>query len=174
MKKIGGVPILLMYNKLFIVLLFTLTACSRPTIYIVRHAEKAPATGAMMSSDVPLSAAGEQRAAKLAHLLGKKGIQHIFSTPTIRTTSTVKALSERTGVPVQLYHPRDTVNQFLKRVRSLQEGNVLIVGHSNTVDDLVNALTGTQLLQDLPETEYDNLFQLRKKRDRYRFTRKKF
>lgn len=163
-----------MYNKLLAVLLLTHTACSRPTVYIVRHAEKATATGAMMQNDVPLSAAGEQRAAKLASLLGKKGIQHIFSTPTIRTTTTAKPLSERSGVPVQLYHPRDTVDQFLKRVRAIQKGNVLIVGHSNTVDDLVNGLTGKQLLQDLPETEYNNLFRLRKKGDSYRFTQQKF
>lgn len=174
MKKTGGTSKPLMYNKTLMLLLLALASCSRPMVYIVRHAEKAPATGAMMSSDVPLSETGEQRAANLANLLAKEGIQHIFSTPTIRTTTTAKPLSERSGVPVQLYHPRDTVDHFLKRVRAIQKGNVLIVGHSNTVDDLVNGLTGKQLLQDLPETEYNNLFRLRKKGDSYRFTRQKF
>jgi broad specificity phosphatase PhoE len=132
------------------------------------------AAGAMMSSDVPLSAQGEQRAQKLARLLADKGIAYIFSTPTIRTQATAGPLSQRLGVPVERYHPKDTLAQFLARIRSLSKGNVLLVGHSNTVDDLVNGLTGRQWLQDLPETEYDNLFLLQKRGATYRFRRQKF
>ncbi len=128
----------------------------------------------MITSDVPLTPAGEQRAQHLKDLLLNKGVKYIFSTPTMRTRSTAGPLSDLTGVPVQLYAPRDTMNLFVQRVRSLRNGNVLIVGHSNTVDDLVNSFTGKILLTDLPETEYDNLFILHRKGNIYRLERKKF
>ena len=43
------------------------------------------------------------------------------------------------------------------------KSNTLIVGHSNTVDDLVNKLTGENRLQDLPDHVYDRLFILTRK-----------
>lgn len=150
-----------------------LASCSRNTVYIVRHAEKATAN-ANMSSDVPLSTEGEQRAQNLKGLLADERVQTIFSTPYIRTKSTAKPLSDATQVPVQLYSPKDTVDQFIARVKAIQKGNVLIVGHSNSVDDLVNKLMGQQLLTDLPETEYDNLFIVKRKGKKYSFERKKY
>ncbi len=150
-----------------------LASCSRNTVYIVRHAEKATAN-ANMSSDVPLSPEGEQRAQNLKGLLADKRVQTIFSTAYIRTKSTAKPLSDATQVPVQLYSPKDTVDQFIARVKAIQKGNVLIVGHSNSVDDLVNKLMGQQLLTDLPETEYNNLFIVKRKGKKYSFERKKY
>jgi hypothetical protein len=35
------------------------------------------------------------------------------------------------------------------------------VGHSNTVDDIVNALTGENKLKDLEDSEYNRLFVVR-------------
>ncbi|RXK58126.1 hypothetical protein ESA94_19130 [Lacibacter luteus] len=150
-----------------------LASCSRNAIYIVRHAEKATAN-ANMSSDVPLSADGEQRAQNLKKLLLDKNVQAIFSTPYIRTKSTAKPLSDATQVAVQLYSPKDTTDLFIARVKAIQKRNVLIVGHSNTVDGLVNKLMGQQLLTDLPETEYDNLFIVKRKGKKYSFEKRKY
>lgn len=149
-------------------------SCSRNTIYIVRHAEKAAASGNMMSSDVPLSEAGQQRAVALKNVLAEKNVRYIFSTQTIRTTSTAKPLSELMNVPVQLYSPKDTVDGFITRVKSVKKGNVLIVGHSNTVDDLVNKIMNQSLLTDLPDAEYDNLFIIQRKGKKYFFSREKY
>jgi broad specificity phosphatase PhoE len=154
-------------------MLIFLSACNRNTYYIVRHAEKANAT-ANMSSDVPLSAEGEQRAQNLKTLLQGKSFTAIFSTPYIRTQSTVKPLGEAEGIAVQLYSPRDTVDKFIDRVKAIKKGDVLLVGHSNTVDDLVNKLMGETLLTDLAETEYDNLFMVKRKGKKYSFERKKY
>jgi len=153
---------------------FFAVGCS-DKIYIVRHAEKAAPSGSnMMSSDVPLSEAGVARAALLRDLLRNKGIQSIYSTNTLRTRSTAMPLSETLNVPIQLYHPRDTMQQLAALVRSLK-GSVLLVGHSNTVDDLVNTIAGKKLVPaDLPETVYDRMFILSKNKSGMRFHQKSF
>ena len=150
-------------------------SCTSSKVYVVRHAEKAPAgTGSMMSTDVPLSDAGTQRAEKLKTILQKEKIVAIYSTQTIRTVATVQPLSQLKNIPVRLYSHRDTLPAFIQKVKQQKKGTVVIVGHSNTVDDLVNQFLGKQELSDLPETEYDNLFELRRKGDRYTLNKKKF
>ena len=147
-----------------------LTSCSS-TYYIVRHAEK-EAASSNMTSDVPLSAAGKERAEALKQELQHKHIRRIYSTNYIRTRETAQPLSSATGVAIETYDPRDTT--FTGRLKDLKKGNTLIVGHSNTVDDLVNRLTGKQLLQDLPDTQYGDLFVVTKKGKRYQYAVKHF
>jgi hypothetical protein len=49
------------------------------------------------------------------------------------------------------------------------------VGHSNTVDDIVNALTGEKSIPgDLQDSEYDNLFVVTYKGKKATFERLKF
>ncbi len=159
---------------LFVVLLI-ITSCGR-TIYIVRHAEKETSntSSQMTATDPQLSEAGKVRAIVLRDELKKKHIEHIFSTGTIRTISTAKPLSEQIGIPVRLYNSRDSLDYFISTVKALK-GNVLIVGHSNTVDEVVNKLCGeTRIARDLAETEYDNLFIVKLKKGKATFTRKKY
>jgi 2,3-bisphosphoglycerate-dependent phosphoglycerate mutase len=153
----------------FIITLFLLS-CKATTYYVVRHAEKAPAT--TMTSDVPLSGAGQQRAQALKELLQKEHIQHIFSTNYIRTKSTVQPLADALKLPVEIYDPKDAA--FLSKLKTLR-GTVLIVGHSNTVDDLVNGLSGQKEIEgDLPDSEYGDLFVVKKKGNRIVVERKHF
>lgn len=142
-------------------MIWVMSSCTQK-IYVVRHAEKAQVPeGSMMTSDVKLSEAGEERAQLLKQLLLHKGIRHIYSTQTIRTTTTAKPLSEALALPVKIYNHRDTLPQFASGIKRLK-GNVLIVGHSNTVDDIVNSIAGKQLVPgDLPETVYDRFYELR-------------
>lgn len=147
------------------------SACSPTTYYIVRHAEKATAAP-NMSSDVPLTDKGKDRANKLRDLLKDKKIGYIYSTQTIRTTSTAKPLSEAINIPIEIYNPRDTSNTFINQLKAIQNKNVLVVGHSNTVDDIVNKLTGRQLLSDLPDSSFNNLFIVKKVGKKYKFTRR--
>jgi broad specificity phosphatase PhoE len=152
-------------------LVFLMSSCSKTTYYIVRHAEKATAAP-NMSSDVPLTEAGAQRAEKLKDILKSKNIGFIFSTQTIRTTSTAKPLSEAVNVPIAIYNPRDTT--FINQLKVIEKKNVLVVGHSNTVDDIVNKLMNAQLLTDLPDAEYNNLFIVTRKGKKYNFKREKY
>lgn len=148
-------------------------ACSTKTIYVVRHAEKAP-QAAGMSNDVPLSEQGKMRAEKLKQELQSKNVGFIFSTQTIRTTTTGKPLSDAIGVPVEFYNHRDTLDKFVARVNASGKKSVLIVGHSNTVDDVVNKFIGTSTLSDLPDSVYNRLFILKKKKSGYELIQKTY
>ena len=129
------------------------------TYYIVRHAEKAqPGSGIVMTTpdNPPLSNRGEERAILLKDLLKDKHIRYIFSTNTLRTKSTAKPLSAATGVKIKIYDKPDKA--FIKMLKALHN-NTLIVGHSDTVDDIVNALCNTENVHgDLPDSQYDNLY----------------
>lgn len=159
-------------SKIFTILfLLFLTACNRSTFYVLRHAEKETAN-ANMSSDVPLSAAGKERAIALKEKLVGKNLDSIYSTSTIRTRTTAQPLSEAAGLPVQTYDPKD--NSFINRLKSYTRGTFLIVGHSNTVDDIVNQFLNQKVLNDLPDTQYGDLFIISKKGDKYFFRKDRF
>ena len=136
------------------VFLFTLlapcAAIAEPSmIYLVRHGEKA-AEG----KDPDLTPEGRQRAQNIATILGKTGIAHVFSTPTNRTRQTAQPLAQARGLTVQLYETRT----LLAQVKTLS-GPVLVVGHSNTLPELVR-LFGGQPGPDIADNEYDRLYQL--------------
>jgi broad specificity phosphatase PhoE len=139
-------------------LLISLTASSQ-TYYIVRHGEKATVAENpdMMANDPTLSAAGKARAIALKELLKGAQIGHIFSTNTIRTRTTAEPTSQLFNINIETYNSRPDA-AFIDQLKSLKK-NTLIVGHSNTVDDIVNMLCGEQKIPgDLADAEYDNLF----------------
>lgn len=151
-----------MYRIILLLITITFFSCTTDTIdyYIVRHAEKAPVDTVTKSSDVPLSDKGQKRAEGLGEKLKNKDIHYIYSTNTIRTKATAEPLSKLIGVPVEIYNSGDA--GFAKKLKSLR-GNVLIVGHADTIDDLINGLTGKVLLKDLKDSQYGDLFIVHKK-----------
>lgn len=146
-------------------LLLLLTSCSH-TYYVVRHAEKAvPSPGTTMSTpnDPALSEAGEQRAQALKEALKDKKIEYIYSTNTIRTRSTAEPLRNYRALSTQTYGPMPD-STFITLLKTLKN-NTLVVGHSNTVDNIVNGLTNAATVPaDLQDSEYDNLFVITYKR----------
>jgi len=135
---------------IFAVILFT--SCSYK-VYVVRHAEKA----AEPAANPELSAAGTQRALSLREVLRTKKIKRIYSTNTTRTLNTVLPLSEVINIKAEIYASRPD-SALIRKIRSHPE-NQLVVGHSNTIDDIVNMLCGKKVVpDDLPDTAYDNLY----------------
>ncbi len=156
-----------------------LVSCGN-TYYIVRHAEKAPmeaGASQMMAADPPLSEAGHSRANALKDALAGKKIRHIFSTNFKRTLSTAEPLNVYNDhTRIEIYSSRkDSMDLFIEKLKLIRKGNVLVVGHSNTIDDIANKLCGTSVVPgDLKETQYDNLFVVKRKGNRYIFTGKKY
>jgi len=135
--------------------IFVFSSCTH-TYYIIRHAEKATQE-ANMSSDVPLTEQGQQRAEQVKEVLKNKKIGLVYSTNTIRTKATAQPTADYFHLPIEMYGPRPD-SAFIALLKSKKK-NTLIVGHSNTVDDIVNMLCATKKVPgDLPDSEYNKLF----------------
>jgi broad specificity phosphatase PhoE len=158
---------------IFLFVCMLLFSCSR-TVYVVRHAEKvasADSPAKMMATNPALSEAGKVRALVLKDELRNKHIEHIYSTNTLRAMSTAEPLSKATKVKIDGYSNIDSLVNFIKSTK----GNVLVVGHSDTVDDIVNRLCGkTNLPADLGDHEYDNLFEVVFKGKKVFFQKRKY
>ena len=152
--------------------LLFLVSCKSTTYFIVRHAEKESAGTAMMQSDPPLSATGEKQAQDLKRFLEDKNIKTIYSTNYARTVATAEPIRQALRINLKTYDPRNN-EQLIADLKKISDGNVLVVGHSNTVDDVVNGLMGENKMTDLADSEYGNVFIVKKKGSSYSFERLK-
>src|SRR6267154_1364430 len=133
------------------ILLFTLsTVAASPIIFVVRHAEKAAD-----ENDPDLSAAGQQRAEGLARILKDSEITAIFTTEFKRTQETAAPTAKELHVSPTVI-PADQIFALVEKLRGLK-GNALVVGHGNTIPDLVKAL-GIATPVNVPENDYSELF----------------
>jgi broad specificity phosphatase PhoE len=127
------------------------------TVVLVRHAEKDLVT----IDDPPLTPAGEQRAERLAQMFGGvRGagrIDGIYVTNTRRTQQTAMPLASRLGEePIVV--PASDVNAVVSRVMSEHRGGrALIVGHSNTLPEIIQKLSGISI-PEIGDDEYDNVY----------------
>ena len=120
-------------------------------VYLVRHSERAEDG----SDDPPISQEGWARARMVTRLLQDSGITHIHSTDYQRTRQTATPTSGVTGVEIQSYDPRDL--PAFAAVLKATPGRHLVVGHSNTTPQLVEALGGDSQ-GAIAEFEYDRLY----------------
>lgn len=111
------------------------TPAAAQTIYVMRHLNT-PAG----ERDPDLTAEGRAAAQRLPALIGEERIAAIYVSNYRRTNQTAAILAERLGLTPIVYDPADTPG-LVARVR---QGPLpaLIVGHSNTVSDIVAALGG--------------------------------
>jgi len=124
------------------------------TVILVRHAEKATPEG-----DPPLSEAGKARASELARVLAGAHVSAIYTTQYIRTRETARPLAEALAVtPTAIGTGTGYAAAAAADIRTNHAGQtVLVVGHTTTTVELLNAL-GVTDLPTIPETEYDDLF----------------
>jgi phosphohistidine phosphatase SixA len=140
------------------VLALAAPAAAQQTVFVVRHAERADSTpGAKptMAADPDLSEAGRARAASLATALKDAGIVAIFTTEFKRTQQTAEPLAKALGVIVKIVKG-DAEASLVEQVAAAK-GNVLVVGHSNTVPSIVKRL-GVTTAVAVGDDEFDNLF----------------
>ncbi|WP_192796971.1 SixA phosphatase family protein [Qipengyuania flava] len=121
------------------------------SIFVTRHMQKAA------GEDPVLNPEGLAAAEQLADLLASRDIKGIFATATRRAMETAAPLSARIGVPIATYNPRDP--DSLAAAVSQVKGDVLIVGHSNTVPQLV-ASFGGHPLPEMTEQDYGTVFRI--------------
>jgi broad specificity phosphatase PhoE len=135
---------------LVVLLLAAVPAAALDTIYVVRHAEKAEGWLKQSEADSfwPLSPAGERRAQALATRLGDAGVGAIYTSATTRAIATAVPLVNAKEIPLTIDDAsihREDMRQFFDRLRQQHASAraVLVVGHSNTVPQLLATLGAT-------------------------------
>ncbi len=121
------------------------------TVFLVRHAEKASA-----APDAPLSPEGQKRAECLASTLKDAGIKQIYVTDATRTQQTAAPLAKALKIKPTVLPAKDP-NALIKNLVYSGGGNILVVGHSDTVPFVIARLQGGTVAP-IGENEYDRLF----------------
>lgn len=127
-------------------------ASAQSTIFLVRHAEKAVGGDAR---DPDLSPAGHERAQALASILKDAGISAIFVTDLKRTQQTAEPFAKASNITPTIVPAKET-GALVARLKATS-GNALVVGHSNTIPDILAAL-GISDPPEIADEDYDNLF----------------
>ncbi len=128
------------------------SASGQEAIYLVRHAERAGT-----AADSPLSSAGQARAQSLASWLRDAGITRIYTTDLRRTIQTAAPLATAINVTPTVIAASDTAALVASVRAAGPHDRLLIVGHSNTVPDVIRALGVTAPIT-IADSEFDNLF----------------
>lgn len=152
---------------------------STTTVVLVRHAEKADA-----STNTNLSAAGLTRAQALISVVDELGLSAAYTTDFCRTAQTAQPAAQALGLsvfvqqsgspaagltgcspaispatsalPATVSSSQDLADRILSQHRNQA---VLVVGHSNTVPEVISALgNGSFNPITITEPEFDRLF----------------
>ncbi len=134
------------------------------TVYLVRHAERADEP----RQDPPLTEKGTARAQELARILGNANIKAIITSQFSRTKLTADPLAKQANVVVTSItlslspsNPRMISEQSTAEVTNkiLERGgeSVLVVGHSNSIPDVIKKLGG-DVSPAIDEKRFDDLF----------------
>lgn len=122
-----------------------------PSVYVMRHLQRAD------GPDPALSAEGRANAERLVTALAADPPSAIWVSTTRRARETAAPLAAALGLTPREYDPRDTPGLVAAVTR--EPGSVLIVGHSNTVAEIVARLGGTRPAE-LSEKDYGEIWRI--------------
>lgn len=134
------------------------------TVFLVRHAERADAP----REDPPLTEAGTARAQSLARILGKSGIKTVITSQYLRTKATAEPLAKQLGIAsvavslkMTAANPRvgtsESIQEIVEKIYQKPGENALVIGHGNSVPDVIKALGG-DVVPTMDEKEFEDLF----------------
>jgi phosphohistidine phosphatase SixA len=147
-----------LFRPLAALLLLALAACETTpppqrgaSFYVMRHLEKGE------GQDPPLSEAGRADARRLIGFFAADPPRIIYVSTTRRASETAEPLARKLRAKVRRYDPGQT-NGLIARVLA-ERGPVLIVGHSNTVPEIVERLGGERPAP-LADSDYGEIWHL--------------
>lgn len=134
------------------------------TVFLIRHAEKADAP----PEDPPLNEKGKLRSQELARMLGGSGIKAIYTSQFLRATQTAEPLARQLGLtaavtPIKMNpsKPREvseqSIAEIIAKIYERPGDAVLIIGHSNTIPEVIKMLGG-DVVPRIDEKKFDDLF----------------
>jgi 2,3-bisphosphoglycerate-dependent phosphoglycerate mutase len=152
------IQIFLIYTGIAIGLAWFFESQATTTIIFVRHAEQTSHDDA----DPSLSEAGQRRVSELTRQLVDAdvvaGIDAIYATAFKRSTETVQPLADRLDLPINIYDSADT-ELVLDQILKAHKGKiVVVVGHRNTVPELIANLGASKNVPPIARNEFDNIY----------------
>jgi len=150
--------VVVIYTAIAIGLAWFFESQATTTIIFIRYAEKA----AMPEADPGLSDAGVRRVTELTRQLVDAdvvaGIDAIYATPFLRSQETARPVADELDLPINTYDAADT-ELVLETILKNHKGKIiLVVGHSNTVPQLIYNLGASKKVPPIHEDEYDNIY----------------
>jgi broad specificity phosphatase PhoE len=127
------------------------SARAQKVVYFVRHAEKGPE-----ATDPPLSSTGAKRAKALARILKDADIKVIYTSDTRRTQETAQPLAESRGLKPTVVAGGDPEKTFAKIRAEHPDDAVLVVGHTNTIDKLIQQWDAKAVVK-IDEAEFNRI-----------------
>ncbi|MDB9837139.1 histidine phosphatase family protein [Flavobacteriaceae bacterium] len=144
-----------------LVVVFVLLFCSFnsyaqevTTYYLVRHAEKDRSD--KTNSNPELTDLGHQRALRWSSVFDNVTFDAVYSTNYLRTIATAKPTATAQGLAIQFYNPRELYSKEFQQ--ATMGKTVLVVGHSNTTPQFVNAILGAERYSDIQDDNNANLY----------------
>ena len=135
----------------FILFLFAWTLVGAPdAVILLRHAERESS-----ATDSLLSERGRLRAEGLVKALKDANIKAILTSDVQRAKDTATPLARALKITPEVVQAQDYA-RFRKQIMRANGGTVLVIGHSNTVPKIIEALGGPAVTID--ETEFDKMF----------------
>jgi len=134
------------------------------TVFLIRHAERQDEP----RQDPPLTDAGVARSQALARLLSNAGVKAIFTSQYTRTKQTAEPLATKLGLTVAPFtlklnpsNPRqiaeESTAEVTNKILERSGQSVLVVGHSNSIPDVIKMLGG-DTVPTIDERKFDDLF----------------
>lgn len=123
-------------------------------VFVLRHAEPTGTT----SGDPGLTEAGRERAERVGAMLRSVGVVRALHTPALRARQTAEGIARVCACGTGSYDPANPAGI----TRKLIEGGGVwaLVGHSNTVPDLVRRLGGDPGTDLIAPDTYDDVFMI--------------
>lgn len=143
-------------KKIIVLLLFfwiqvTLGQNTITQYYFIRHAEKADS-----SKNPDLSEKGIERAQQWKALFSEINFDSVYSTDFNRTLQTIQPIVAGNNQLLKIYNPKMIDVELFKK--ETQGKTILIVGHSNTVLNMVNQIIKENKYVDIAENQFGNLY----------------
>ncbi len=134
----------------------SLTPAAAATYIVVRHAEK----GIDDPRNPALTEEGRKRAHSLARQFASMPLTAAYATSFKRSQQTALPWATASGISVATYDAARPSVEFAKHLRrDHARGRVLVVGHSNTVPEIVSALCECPV-RPMGDTDYGRLFEV--------------
>ena len=157
-RRLRRLQVIVIYTAIAIGLAWFFESQATTTIIFVRHAEQFDAP----DSDPGLNEAGQRRVAELMRQLVDvdviAGIDAVYATAYKRSQETAEPIANALNLPIHTYDATDTETVLRTILKNHKGKIILVVGHSNTVPELIANSGASKNVPAIHHDEFDNIY----------------